>query len=146
MLTLVFENFFSKMRVRNDMLTVLEFAYLFAYLFSPTIRETLKQLKDTGFVYYTSSSSHYEFPEMMTLSLGELPSIPFSTSIEMAKKEDKTILETGETTSESLCVSWLPETKVPKTTLALCLSLPTQHLSLLNNLWISLPRSTTHQG
>ena len=29
---------------------------------------------------------------MMTLSLGELSSIPFPTSIEMAKKEDKTIL------------------------------------------------------
>lgn len=29
---------------------------------------------------------------MMTLSLGEFPSIPFPTSIEMAKKEDKTIL------------------------------------------------------
>ena len=29
---------------------------------------------------------------MMTLSLGELPSIPFPTSIEMAKTENKTIL------------------------------------------------------
>ena len=67
--------------------TVLEFAYLF----SPTIRETLKQLTDTGFVYYTSLSSHYEVPEMMTVSFGELPSIPLPTSIEMAK-EDKTIL------------------------------------------------------
>ena len=43
-------------------------------------------------MYYTSSSSHYEFPEMMTLSLGELLSIPFPTSIEMAKTENKTIL------------------------------------------------------
>ena len=46
---------------------------------------------DTGFVYYTLSSSHYKVPEMMTLSFGELPSIPFPTSIEMAK-EDQTIL------------------------------------------------------
>ena len=46
-MTLVVENFFSKMRARNDMPTVLEFAYLF----SPTIRETLKQLTDIGFVY-----------------------------------------------------------------------------------------------
>ena len=68
--------------------TVLELAYLF-YL---TIHETLKKLTDTGFVYYTSSLSHYEFPEMMTLSLGELLSIPFPTSIEMAKAENKTIL------------------------------------------------------
>ena len=30
----------------------------FAYLFSPTIHETLKQLTDTGFVYYTLSSRH----------------------------------------------------------------------------------------
>ena len=55
MLTLVVENFFSKMRVRNDMPTVLEFAYLF----SPTIHETLKQLKDTDFVT-GSPSSLYE--------------------------------------------------------------------------------------
>ena len=87
MLTLVVENFSSKMRARNDMPTVLEFASLF----SPTIRETLRQLTDTGFVYYTSPSSHYEVPEMMTLSFGELPSIPFPTSTEMVK-EDQTIL------------------------------------------------------
>ena len=60
-------------------------------MFTPTIHETLKQLTDTGFVYYTLSSSHYKVPEMMTLSFGELPSIPFPTSIEMAK-EDQTIL------------------------------------------------------
>ena len=42
---------------------------------------------DTGFVYYTSSSSHYKVPEMMTLSFGELPSIPFSTLIEIAKAD-----------------------------------------------------------
>ena len=52
---LVVENFFSKMHSRNDMPTALEFAHLFA----PTIRETLKQLTDTGFLYYTSPSSHY---------------------------------------------------------------------------------------
>ena len=45
---------------------------------------------DTGFVCYTLSSSHYKVPEMMTLSFRELPSIPFPTSIEMAK-EDQTI-------------------------------------------------------
>ena len=39
-LTLVVENFYSQMHSRNDMLTVLEFAYLFV----PTIRESLKQL------------------------------------------------------------------------------------------------------
>ena len=49
MLTLVVETFFSKMRVRNGMPTVLEFAY--SSLFSPTIRETSKQLR-TG--------SHFE--------------------------------------------------------------------------------------
>ena len=49
-LTLVVENFFSKMRSRNDMPTLLEFAHLFA----PTICESLKQLTDTGFLYYTS--------------------------------------------------------------------------------------------
>ena len=46
---------------------------------------------DTGFVYYALS---FKVPEMMTLSFGELPSIPFPTSIEMAK-EDQTILRDG---------------------------------------------------
>ena len=57
-LTLIIKNFFSKMRSRNDMPTVLEFAHLFA----PMIRESLKQLTDTGFLYYTSPSSYYEAP------------------------------------------------------------------------------------
>lgn len=62
-LTLVVENFFSQMRSRNHMPTALEFAYLFA----PTIRESLKQLTDTGFVYYTSPHSYYEQPDEMKL-------------------------------------------------------------------------------
>ena len=101
-LTVFVENFFSKMHIRNDMLTILEFVYLYY----PTIHETLKQLHvtDTGFVYYTLSSSHYEFPEMMTLSFGELPSIPFQTSIKMAK-EDKTILRDWRDNFGKLCIS-----------------------------------------
>ena len=62
-LTLVVENFFTQMRSRNDMLTALEFAYLFA----PTIRESLKQLTDSGFVYYTSPHFYYEVPDEMKL-------------------------------------------------------------------------------
>ena len=84
-LTLVVENFFSKMRSRNDMPTALEFAHLFG----PTIRETLKQLTDTDYVYYTAPSSHYEAPEMMKLSFRELPSVPFPISIEMGKEDQK---------------------------------------------------------
>ena len=57
-LTFVVENFFSRMRSRNDMPTALEFAYLFA----PTSRESLKQLTDISFVYYTSPHSYYEVP------------------------------------------------------------------------------------
>ena len=79
------ENFFSKMRSRNDMPTVLEFAHLFA----PTIRESLKQLTDTGFAYNTSSSAHYEAPGEMKLSFRELPTIPSMPSVPMAKEEQK---------------------------------------------------------
>ena len=69
-LTLVVENFFSQIRSRNDMPTALEFAYLFA----PTIRESLKQLTDIGFVYYTSPHSYCEVPDEMKLPFRDLPS------------------------------------------------------------------------
>lgn len=84
-LTLVVENFFSQMRSRNDMPTALEFAYLFA----PTIRESLKQLTDTGFVYYTSPHSYYEVPDEIKLLFRELPSLSVPSSEEMAKEDQK---------------------------------------------------------
>ena len=84
-LTLVVENFFSKIQSRNDMPTVLEFAHLFA----PTIRESLKQLTDTGFAYHTSSTAHYEAPDEMKLSFRNLPTIPSMPSVPMAKEEKK---------------------------------------------------------
>ena len=62
-LTLVMENVFSQMHSGNDMLTALEFAYLFA----PTICESLKQLTDSGFVYYTFPHSYYEVPDELKL-------------------------------------------------------------------------------
>ena len=79
------ENFFSKMRSRNGIPTVLEFAHLFA----PTIRESLKQLTDTGFAYNNSSSAHYEAPGEMKLSFRELPTILSMPSVPMAKEEQK---------------------------------------------------------
>ena len=84
-LTLVVENFFSQMRSRNDMPTALEIAYLFA----PTIRESLKQLTDTGFVYYTSPHSYYEVPDEIKLLFRELPSLSVPSSEEMAKEDQK---------------------------------------------------------
>ncbi|CAH3147864.1 unnamed protein product, partial [Porites lobata] len=75
------ENFFCQMRSRNDMPTALEFAYLFA----PTIRESLKQLTDTGFVYYTSPHSYCEVPHEMKLPFRDLPSLSVPSSVEMAK-------------------------------------------------------------
>ena len=47
----------------------------FAYLFVPTIRESLKQLTDTGFVYYTSPHSYYEAPESTRPTINTLPSL-----------------------------------------------------------------------
>ena len=73
------------MRSRNDITTVLEFAHLFA----PTIRESLKQLTDTGFAYNTSSSARYEAPGEMKLSFRELPTILSMPSVPMAKEEQK---------------------------------------------------------
>ena len=71
------------MRSRNDMPTALEFAYLFA----PTIRESLKQLTDTGFVYYTSPHSYYEQPDEMKLPFRDLPSLSVPSSVEMEKDD-----------------------------------------------------------
>ena len=54
--------------------TVLEFAFLFV----PTIRESLKQLTETGFVYYISPHSYYEVPESTKipfLAINTLPSL-----------------------------------------------------------------------
>ena len=77
------ENFYSQMRSRNDMPTVLEFAYFFV----PTICESLKQLTDTGFVYYTSPHSYYEAPESTKIPFRDLPSIPYPASVEMSKED-----------------------------------------------------------
>ena len=84
-LTLVVENFFRKMRSRNDTPTVLEFAHLFA----PTICESLKQLTETGFLYYTSPSSYYEAPETMQLAFRALPSVPCLSSVQMGKEDQQ---------------------------------------------------------
>ncbi len=72
LLTLVVEHLFSKMRSRNPTPTVLEYAYLFG----PTMKESVKQLTKCGFHYFTARSSFYELPENGCLSLNEVPSIP----------------------------------------------------------------------
>lgn len=84
-LTLVVENFFSQMRSRNDMPTVIEFAHLFG----PTIQESLKQITHTGFKYYTSASSYYEVPDAMECTFRELPTIAFPSSVKMSKEDEK---------------------------------------------------------
>ena len=65
--------------------TALEFAHLFA----PTIRESLKQLTDIGFVYYTSPHSYYEVPDEMKLPFRDLPSLSVPSSVEMAKDDQR---------------------------------------------------------
>ena len=67
------------------MLTALEFAYLFA----PTICKSLKQLTDSGFVYYTYPHSYYEVPDEMKLPFRDLPSLSVPSSVEMAKDDQK---------------------------------------------------------
>ena len=81
-LALVVENFFSQMHSRNDMPTALQFAYLFV----PTIRNSLKELTDIGYVYYTSRHSHYQVPK---LPFRDLPSLSVPSSVEMEKDDQK---------------------------------------------------------
>lgn len=73
------------MHSRNDIPTALELAYLFA----PTIRESLKQLTDSGFVYYTSPPSYYEVPCEMKLPFRDLRSLSVPSSVEMVKDDQK---------------------------------------------------------
>ena len=98
-LTLAVENFYSQMRSRNDMPTVLEFAYLFV----PNIRESLKQLTDTGFVYYTSPHSYYEAPESTKIPFRDLPSIPYPASVEMSKEDPKTMRDWQDNFGKPVC-------------------------------------------
>ena len=72
LLTLVVERLFSKMRSRNPTPTVLEYSYLFG----PTMKESVKQLTNCGFHYFTVRSSFYELPEKGCLNLDEVPNIP----------------------------------------------------------------------
>jgi len=97
-LTLVVEDFFSQMRSRNDMPTALEFAYLFA----PTIRESSKQLTDSGFVYYTSPHSYYEVPDEMKLPFRDLPSLSVP-SLEMAKDDQKFMRDWRDSFGKPIC-------------------------------------------
>ena len=84
-LALVVENFFSQMRCRNDTPTALEFAYLF----TPTIRESLKQLTDIGFVCYTCPHSYYEVPDETKLPFRDPPSLSVPSSVEMEKDDQR---------------------------------------------------------
>ena len=70
--------FFSKMRSRDDMPTVLEFVHLFA----PMIRESLKLLTNTGFLYYTS-------PSTMQLAFHTLPSVRCPSTVQMTKEDQQ---------------------------------------------------------
>lgn len=72
LLTLVVEHLFSKMRSRNPMPTVLEYAHLFG----PTMKENVKQFTKCGFHYLTASSSFYELPDGGSLQFTDVPIIP----------------------------------------------------------------------
>ena len=99
-LTLVV-NFYSQMCSRNDMPTVLEFAYL--HLLVPTIRESLKQLTDTGFVYYTSPHSYYEAPEGTKIPFRDLPSVHYPASVEMSKEDQKMMRDWRDNFGKPVC-------------------------------------------
>lgn len=99
LLTLVVEHLFSKMRSRNPMPTVLEYAQLFG----PTMKESIKQLTKCGFHYFTASSSFYELPEG-----GSLTSPTFQSSLNFLPRtcplQTRRFFVTGVTiTSSQLC-------------------------------------------
>ena len=55
LITLVVENLFAEMRQGNEMPLVLQFAYHF----SSAVREYIKRITQSSFIYHTSSSSYY---------------------------------------------------------------------------------------
>ena len=69
--TLVCERLFSTMRSRYDMPMVLQFAQLF----SPVVRESLKQMSCCSFQYFLSPRSYYPVPEGMQ-TINQLPPVP----------------------------------------------------------------------
>lgn len=73
MLTLVVEHFFSTMRSRYDVPLVLQFCHLF----SPVVRESIKQMTETRFQYFLSDKSYYPIPEGgQVIDIAELPQVP----------------------------------------------------------------------
>ena len=72
LLTLVCERLFSTMRSRRyEMPMVLQFAQLF----SPVVRESLKQMSCCSFQYFLSPRSYYPVPEGMQ-TIDQLPPVP----------------------------------------------------------------------
>ena len=71
LLTLVCERLFSTMRSRYEMPMVLQFAQLF----SPVVRESLKQMSCCSFQYFLSPRSYYPVPEGMQ-TINQLPPVP----------------------------------------------------------------------
>ena len=71
LLTLVCERLFSAMRSRYEMPMVLQFAQLF----SPVVRESLKQMSCCSFQYFLSPRSYYPVPEGMQ-TINQLPPVP----------------------------------------------------------------------
>ena len=71
LLTLVYERLFSTMRSRYEMPMVLQFAQLF----SPVLRESLKQMSCCSFQYFRSPRSYYPVPEGMQ-TINQLPPVP----------------------------------------------------------------------
>ena len=141
-LTLVVENFYSQMRSRNYMPTVLEFACLFV----PTIRESPKQLTDTQALCTTPRHTRTMKHPRVRRSLSEtfhqyLTQPPWR----WVKRIKRCRWGTGETTLENQFASWPFVTKVKKTMWGRFHCTHTRHRILFQGLWIFPPqtKSTT---
>ena len=69
--TLVVENLFAEVRQGNEMPLVLQFAHRF----SSAMREYIKRITKSSFIYYTSPTSYYS-KQLGFLSFDQFPSLP----------------------------------------------------------------------
>ena len=82
MVTLLIEHFNSKMRSIYEMPTVQKFCHQF----SAAVEETLKQISNCGFSYFTPRDSYYDVPEGM-FSFEEIPKVPCPVARKGSKED-----------------------------------------------------------
>lgn len=90
--TLPNEHVNSRMRMRYPMPT--HFQYCQAFV--PVVEESIKQLCDCGFIYFTSRNTHYEQPDESRIPFTEMPTVHKPPTSTMAVADQHRMKEFAE--------------------------------------------------